>query len=313
VSPPKEPPSPAVEEAPEGFRSGFVHLLGRTNAGKSTLLNALVRFHVAAVGAAAQTTRHRILAVRHEPECQMVFVDLPGLHRPLHRMNERMLGIISHSLADEPDTVLFVVDASAPFGAGDEFAAEQLKSVSSPAVLVLNKVDLVGKPSLLPLMELYQKVHDFKALVPVSALRGDGLEALLQETRALLPEGPKYFPDDYLTDRPEQFLVEELIREAVIRPLREEIPHSTAVSLEQQEEKENVIVVRAAVWVEKDSQKGIVIGERGRMIKKISTGARRMLEDFFGKKVFLELRVSVKESWRDRDAALDALGITAKT
>jgi GTP-binding protein Era len=298
--------------AEKPFRSGFLHLLGRTNAGKSTLLNALVGEHVAATAEVPQTTRHRIMALRHEPGRQMIFVDLPGVHRPLHRMNERMMGVVRRSLLEAPDVVLFVVDASEPFGAGDAFALDLLKGIETPAVLALNKCDRARKPALLPMMDMYMKAHPFRAAVPISALRGEGLDALLDEIRALLPEGPRYFPEGYLTDRPEVFVMEEFIREALMKRTREEVPHSMAVEIQNREESEGLLRVEAAVLVEKESQKAIVIGEGGRLIKAASTEARKTLEDFAGKKVFLRLWVQVRPGWRDSEQALDRLGITSE-
>ena len=300
------------------FKSGFIHLVGRTNAGKSTLLNAFVGHKVAAVGGAPQTTRHKILAVRNEENAQMVFIDLPGIHRPLHKLNERMMTIIERSFFDEPDLLILAVDASKKFGSGDNFTiellrrAEQVKKSApdSKTILLLNKVDLVSnKQSLLPLIEHYQKLFNFLETVPVSALKKDGLERALDAIRKNLPPGPRYFEEGYLTDRPIEFLMEEYIREAVINQTREEIPHTTAVILQKREEKENIVVIRADIITEKDSQKAILIGEGGKMIKRISTSARKTIEEFLEERVYLELRVVVKPDWRNKDGILNQLGL----
>jgi GTP-binding protein Era len=292
------------------MKSGYTSLIGRPNAGKSTLLNRIIGTKVAIVSDKPQTTRNRILAVKTYDGGQIVFVDTPGIHRPLHRLNVRMVDAAVETLR-EVDLVTLVFDASTRPGHGDEFVSNLLRDLKVPAVLVLNKIDLVDKAKLLPLIEDVQKWHPFAAIVPVSAETGNGVEELERVMLEQLPEGEPGFPADYLTDQPERTIVSETVREKVLQNTRAELPFSTAVVVDQfdEEERDRILRLYCTIYVETDSQKPIVIGRAGEMIKRIGTQARLDLEQFFGTKVFLDLRVKVNAAWRDNDRALDDIGV----
>ena len=292
------------------MKSGYVSFIGRPNAGKSTLLNTIIGAKIAIVSDKPQTTRGRILGVKNYPDGQVVFVDTPGIHRPLHRLNVRMVDAAVDTL-QEVDVVALVFDASSRPGQGDEFVSTLLAKTRAPVVLVLNKIDLVGKARLLPLIERVQKWHDFKAIVPVSAQTGDGVERLERVLLEQLPEGEALFAEDYLTDQPERSLVAETVREKILHHTRAELPFSTAVGVDKfdEEERERLLRLYCTIYVEHDSQKAIVIGRRGEMIKRIGTEARRELEEAFETKVYLDLRVKVNPDWRNDDRALDELGV----
>jgi GTP-binding protein Era len=292
------------------IKSGFVAIVGRPNAGKSTLINVLVGEKVSIVTPVPQTTRNRILGIVNRPDAQVIFVDTPGIHKPLSRLNQQMMTFVRQALA-ERDLAVLIVDASARFGRGDEFALQLLKEYAPKAILALNKIDLIPKPQLLPLIDRYSKLHDFEEIFPVSALHNDGVEDVLQAVIRLLPEGPQYFPPEIYTDQPERFLASEIIREKVIRHTQQELPHVTAVFIEQFEETETITRIHAMIVVERDSQRPIVLGAGGQRIKQIGTEARLELERLFPPKVFLELFVKVEPRWRDRRdlvAALDYRG-----
>jgi GTPase len=291
---------------PEAHKSGFVAVVGRPNAGKSTLINALVGAKVSIVTAVPQTTRNRILGIVHRPGAQIILMDTPGIHRPLSRLNEGMMSFVRQAL-EERDLALLIVDASAGFGKGDEFALELLKEYAPPALLLLNKIDLMAKPRLLPLMDRYSKLHDFQEIIPVSAKTGDGLEELVKAVVTRLPEGPPYFPEDLYTDQPERFLASEIIREKIINHTRQELPYVTAVLVESFEESDTLTKISSTIVVEKESQKPIVIGAGGRQIKQIGTEARQELEKLFPPKVFLDLQVKVEPRWRDNRAIVAGL------
>jgi GTP-binding protein Era len=295
-------------------RSGFASFIGRPNAGKSTLLNRIIGTKVAIVSDKPQTTRNRILAVKNYDDGQVVFVDTPGIHRPLHRLNVRMVDAAVETLR-EVDVVVLVFDASTKPGRGDEFVSKLLEDVRTPVVLVLNKIDLVAKAKLLPLMNDVQKWHEFAAIVPVSASTGDGVDRLERVLLEQLPEGEPGFPDDYLTDQPERTLVAETVREKVLQHTHAELPFSTAVVVDEfnEEERERILRLYCTIFVETESQKPIVIGRAGEMIKRIGTEARVDLEKFFGTKVFLDLRVKVNPAWRDNDRVLDDIGVPRTT
>jgi GTP-binding protein Era len=300
--------------------TGYVSFVGRPNAGKSTLLNHIIGTKVAIVSDKPQTTRNRILAVKNYPGGQIVFVDTPGIHRPLHRLNVRMVDAAVDTLR-EVDVVVLMFDASTKPGHGDEYVANLLKDVRTPVVLVLNKIDLVSKTRLLPLIEQAQKWHDFAAIVPVSATTGDGVEDLEKVLLEQLPEGEAGFPDDYLTDQPERALVAETVREKVLQNTRAELPFSTAVVVDEFDEEERqegrsgkgLLRLYCTIFVETESQKPIVIGRGGDLIKKIGTEARLDLEKFFDVKVFLDLRVKVNADWRNNDRARDDIGVPKST
>ena len=296
------------------MKTGYASFVGRPNAGKSTLLNRIIGTKVAIVSDKPQTTRNRILAVKNYPDGQIVFVDTPGIHRPLHRLNVRMVDAAVETLR-EVDVVALLFDASTRPGHGDEYVANLLKDVKTPVVLVLNKIDLVAKNRLLPLIEQARGWHDFAAIVPVSAATGDGVEPLEQVLLEQLPEGEAGFPDDYLTDQPERALVAETVREKVLQHTHAELPFSTAVVVDEfdEEERDRLLRLYCTIYVETDSQKPIVIGRGGDMIKRIGTEARVDLEKFFGTKVFLDLRVKVNPDWRNNDRALDDIGVPKST
>jgi GTP-binding protein Era len=299
------------------MRAGYVSIIGRPNAGKSTLLNRIIGEKIAIVSDKPQTTRTRIVGVKNyaDPKGQIVFVDTPGIHRPLHRMNVRMLDAAVDTL-DEVDVVALVHDASARAGHGDAFVVKLLKDVTVPVILVLNKIDLVSKAQLLPLMEELRGAREFAAMVPVSAATGDGVDGLERELLTHLPEGEALFPEDYLTDQPERVLVSETVREKVLLNTRDELPFSTAVAVDQFDEPERpggLLRVYCTIYVETESQKPIVIGRAGSMIKKIGTEARQDIEKFFDCKVYLDLRVKVKPDWRDDERVLDSLGLPKRS
>jgi GTP-binding protein Era len=292
------------------MKSGYVSLIGRPNAGKSTLLNTMVGAKVAIVSDKPQTTRGRILGVKNYPDGQIVFVDTPGIHKPLHRLNVRMVDAAVETLR-EVDVVALVFDASTKPGHGDEFVTTLLENVRMPVVLVLNKIDLVHKAKLLPLIERVQKWRDFAAIVPVSAQTADGIDRLEKVLLEQLPEGESLYPDDYLTDQPERTLVAETVREKILNHTRAELPFSTAVVVDKfdEEERDRMLRLYCTIFVEHDSQKAIVIGRGGEMIKRIGTEARKDLEETLETRVFLDLRVKVNADWRNDDRALDDLGV----
>jgi GTP-binding protein Era len=292
-------------------KRGLVAIVGRPNAGKSTLLNRFAGQKVAIVSDQPQTTRHRILAVRNAPGGQIVFIDTPGIHKPMHRMNERMVATATGAVR-EVDAVVLVVDASIPPGAGDRFVLDLMKKAAAPSLLALNKVDRVHKPGLLPIIDRYARAALFKAIVPISALNGDGVPALEAEILAALPSGEPLYPDHYLTDQTERNLAAELVREKVLRHTRDELPFATAVVIERFEEPAEaggLTRIFASILVDQDSQKPIVVGKGGDMIKRIGTEARRDLEDMLQGRVYLDLHVKVREDWRDDERLLREMGI----
>jgi len=280
--------------------------VGRPNAGKSTLVNALVESKVSIVTPVPQTTRNRILGILHRPDAQVIFMDTPGVHKPLSRLNEQMMNYVRQALADR-DLAVLIVDASEKFGKGDEFVINLLNEYSPRAILALNKIDRVHKPDLLPLMDRYSKLYGFEEIFPISALRGDGLEGLLTAIVQRLPEGPPYFPADEYTDQPERFLASEIIREKVIRHTKHEMPYVTAVLIEGFEEGTLITRLHATIVVEKDSQKPIVIGAGGARLKEIGSEAREELEKLFPPRVYLELFVKVQPHWRNNSAVVAEL------
>jgi GTP-binding protein Era len=290
------------------LRAGFVTIVGRPNVGKSTLLNRLVGQKVAIVTSKPQTTRNRILAIAHSDSSQIVFFDTPGIHKPKHKMNQRMVELAIQSLKNV-DLVLLLVDATEPFGGGDEFVLERVRKAAVPAVLALNKVDRIRKPELLPIIDDYSRRHDFVDIVPISALTGENVDALVSVLEKCLPEGEALYPPDTLTDLPERFFVAEIVREKILEATREEIPYSTAVVIDSWEEGEKLTRIEASILVERDSQKGILVGKGGSMLKGIGTAARQDIEAFLGAKVFLGLHVRVRPEWRENERVLSELGI----
>ncbi len=291
------------------FKSGFVSIIGRPNVGKSTLLNSMLGEKVSIVSDKPQTTRNRILGIRSLPGAQVIFIDTPGIHKPKHKLNEYMVKIALHTL-DEVDIVLFMTEAGETIGGGDRYIVERLQNVRKPVFLLINKIDLVQKSSLLPFIDEFSRLYNFAEIFPLSALRGDNMSGLSESILSRLPEGPQYFPEDAVTDQPMRFIAAELVREKIFQLTYEEIPYSIAVGIEEfREEKEkNVVFIRAVIFVDKDSQKGIVIGKGGTMLKKVGQHAREELEAIMGIKVFLELWVKVKSGWRGDDMILRMLG-----
>ncbi|MCG7319823.1 GTPase Era [Brevibacillus laterosporus] len=293
----------------ETFKSGFVSIIGRPNVGKSTLLNQVVGQKVAIMSNKPQTTRNQIRAVYTTDKGQLIFIDTPGIHKAKSKLGDYMVAAAENTL-NEVDLVLFVIDATEKRGAGEEYILERLKKVNTPVFLVINKIDQIHPEDLLPLIDEYRKHHDFKQIVPISALQGNNTDALLQSILLEMPEGPMYYPADQVTDHPERFIVAELIREKVLHLTREEIPHSIAVTVEEMKRGENgkTLYIYAAIYVERDSQKGILIGKRGDMLKEISKRARFDMERLLGEKIFLEVWVKVKKDWRNQERMLRNFG-----
>jgi GTP-binding protein Era len=289
------------------FHSGFVSLVGLPNAGKSTLLNALVGQKVAIVADKPQTTRTSIQGVATTADAQIVFVDTPGIHKADTQLNKRLMHMVRGAL-EEQDLLVFVADATRKFGEEDRRALDMVRKPGAPVALVLNKVDLVrDKAALLPLIEEYKAAFDFVEYLPVSAAKGTGLEDLRRTIIKYLPEGPQYFPDDYVTDQPERFLAGELVREKVLVATRQEVPHSVAVTVDRWEESPEITRIYATIRVEREGQKGIVIGRGASMLKQIGTLAREEMERLFGIKIYLDLHVKVEPEWRKNRAFLNSL------
>jgi GTP-binding protein Era len=287
-------------------RAGFVSILGRPNAGKSTLLNALLGEKVAIVASRPQTTRTSIQGVLTLKDAQIVFVDTPGIHKSTTLLNKRMMDTVRASA--EADVVLLVVDSLAPFTDEDVQAVDLVKKIHSPAIAVFNKIDrLESKPKLLALIDRYRSLHDFAAYVPVSAMKGEGLDVLRQEIVQRLPEGPALYPEDHLTDQPERFLAAELVREKALLLTRQEVPHAVAVMVDQWEDTPGLLRIAATIYVERPGQKAILIGAGGALLKKIGTLARQEIEKLVHKKVFLQTFVKVRPNWREDAEFLTAV------
>ena len=293
-------------------KSGLVALIGRPNSGKSTLLNQLVGQKVAIVSDKPQTTRNRIIGVQTTEECQMIFVDTPGIHRPGHLLNKRMMGEVYDSLKGV-DLLVQVVDVSQRYGKGEEYVLNLVQKTQKPTILALNKVDLISKGKVLPVLEFYNKQFEYREMIPLSALQGDNFKVLQEKIAEHLPAGERLYPSEYITDQPERFLVSEIIREKVLNHTRQEIPYSTAVLVEVFDEsrrEEGFMSITASIIVDKDNQKKIVIGRAGQMVKTIGTEARVDLEDFLDvSKLYLELNIKVMSGWRDQEHLLDELGV----
>jgi GTP-binding protein Era len=294
------------------FRSGFVSIIGRPNAGKSTLLNALVGEKIAIVTEKPQTTRTRIQgmlnvkAQRGRPAGQIVFVDTPGVHKPDSRLNRKMMQEI-HAALESRDLILLIVDVTAKSSPADEHVLQLVKRAGGPVFLLLNKIDRLQKDKLLPIIERYSKLHEFREIIPISAAKRDGLETLVDKIMDVLPEGPRYFPEDQFTDQPERFIAAEIIREKVLLKTGKELPYATAVVVERYEELEKLTRISAAIYCEREGQKAILIGKGGQKLKEMGTAARIELESLLGRKVFLELFVKVKPGWRESAAFVEEL------
>jgi GTPase len=308
------------------MHAGFVAVVGRPNVGKSTLVNALVGQKVAIVSDKPQTTRNRILAVVNRPTGQLVLFDTPGIHKPEHRMNRRMVELAVRSL-EQVELVLWLADMTQPYGPGDRYVCQALRQAGKPVVLGLNKIDAVPKPRILTTIEQYRGLLPFVEIVPLSALTGDNVALLGERLLAHLPEGPPLYPDDFLTDQPERFFVSEMIREQILHLTRQELPHSTAVVIDSFQDPQEaqlpaegeaaparagLVRIEASILVERDTQKAIVIGRGGAMLKAIGSAARREIEAFLGTHVFLGLYVKVRAHWREDPHALEQMGLPGK-
>jgi GTP-binding protein Era len=290
------------------FRSGFAAVVGRPNVGKSTLVNRLVGQKVAIVSDKPQTTRNRILAVVNRPDGQIVLFDTPGIHKPMHRMNERMVQTALASL-ERVDVVLWLVVVDEPYGAGDRYVKDVLRRAGKPVILGINKIDTVAKPAILRVIDRYRNVLDFAEIVPLSALTGESVDLISDLVLARLPEGDRLYPEDFLSDQPERFFVAEMVREQILRMTRDEIPYSAGVVIESFQEGEPLVRIEASILVERESQKAILIGKGGGMLKSIGTAARQEIERFLGTKVFLGLFVKTRSGWREDIHVLDQMGL----
>lgn len=301
-------PSTGSKGSKEKYHSGFVAIVGRPNVGKSTLINEVIGQKIAIMSDKPQTTRNKIHGVYTTDNSQIVFLDTPGIHKPTSKLGDFMVKSAIGTLG-EVDAALFLIDVSEGLGGGDRFIIEALKKVKTPVFLVMNKIDKIEPEALLPLIVQYKDLHDFAEIIPVSALEGDNINTLLKVLSTYLPEGPQYYPADQVTDHPEQFVCAELVREKILHLTREEIPHSIAVAIEDMKVQDNgVVYIGAVIYVERDSQKGIVIGKQGALLKQVGKEARRDIETLLGSRVFLELWVKVKKDWRNQDRVLKDLG-----
>lgn len=295
------------KQGKKDFRSGFVAVIGRPNAGKSTLLNTLIGQKLLIISDKPQTTRNRIQCILTEERGQIIFFDTPGIHKPHHRLGEYMVAAAKSTLKGV-DFAVYVVDASVPLGTGDEYVLEIIRQSNIPCILALNKIDLISKEDILLKIAKFSKLANFKEIIPISALHSENTSKLVDLIFKDLPQGPMYYPEDEVTDQPERFIVAELIREKLLNLTREEVPHSLAVVVEQMQEKKTLIKIGAIILVERDSQKGIVIGKDGSVLKEVGKLAREEIENLLDSKVFLELYVKVRKDWRNQQANLRDLG-----
>ena len=291
----------------ENFKSGFISIIGRPNAGKSTLLNALVNQKVAIVTDKPQTTRESITAILTEDTHQLIFVDTPGIHKPKHELGTRM-NQAAYAQFRGVDLIYYIVDADTEFGKGDQFVLDKLESVKTPVILILNKIDKISSQQLLEKIVEMKSVHDFAEVVPVSAKDRKNLDTLIDVSLTYMTDNLMYYPKDTVAAYPEQFIIAEIIREKIINLTEEEIPHSVAVAIERMVQKKNALLIHAVIFVNRESQKGMIIGKQGQMIKKIGTQARKELEVILGQTVFLENYVRVEKNWRNRNRLLNQLG-----
>ncbi|MGF7499482.1 GTPase Era [Staphylococcus ureilyticus] len=281
-------------------KSGFVTIIGRPNVGKSTFVNRVIGHKIAIMSDKAQTTRNKIQGVMTQEDAQIIFLDTPGIHKPKHKLGDYMMRVATNTLS-EIDAIMFMVNVNEDIGRGDEYIMEMLKSVKTPVFLVLNKIDLVHPDELMPRIEKYKKYMNFTEIVPISALEGLNVEHFINVIKSYLPEGPKYYPDNQISDHPEQFVVSELIREKILHLTNEEIPHAIGVNVDRMiKEDEERVRIEATIFVERDSQKGIVIGKGGKKLKEVGKRARQDIESLLGSKVYLELWVKVQKDWRNK-------------
>lgn len=289
------------------FKSGFVTIIGRPNVGKSTLLNAIVGEKIAIISNKPQTTRNKILAIRTSEKSQIIFTDTPGIHKPKNKLGQYMVKVANESVG-EMDVVLFVVDATNKTTDSEKKIAENLANLKAPVILVINKIDLVQKESLLPMIADFSSLHNFEAIIPISALKNDGVERLLDEIVQHIPKGPAFFPEDMITDQPEKQIAAEIIREKLLWLLDKEVPHGIAIEILQMKENNKVTNIQANIYCEKASHKGIIIGKNGALLKKVGTMARIDIQKMLGKKVYLELWVKVKDDWRNNNYLIKNFG-----
>ena len=290
-------------------KSGFAAVIGRPNVGKSTLINALIGQKIAIMSDKPQTTRSRILCILTEEDAQIIFLDTPGVHKPKHKLGDYMAKATEGALHGV-DVVIFVVDVTEKPGAGEQYILKQLANVRVPVLLAVNKVDCIPREKVLPTLANYAKVYDFAGIVPISARAEENLEGLLAEIKKYLPEGPQYYPDDMVTDQPERLIVAELVREKVLELTRDEIPHAVAVDIEEMTTRpKGDVYIRVVIYVERESQKGIVIGARGALLRTIGQRARADVETLLGTKVYLDLWVKTRKDWRNRATALREFGL----
>ncbi len=281
-------------------KSGFVSIIGRPNVGKSTFVNRVIGHKIAIMSDKAQTTRNKIQGVMTRDDAQIIFIDTPGIHKPKHKLGDYMMRVAKNSLS-EIDAIMFMVNVNEDIGRGDEYIMEMLKNVKTPIFLVLNKIDLVHPDTLMPKIEQYQSYMDFTDIIPISALEGLNVDHFIDVLKSYLPEGPKYYPDNQISDHPEQFVVSEIIREKILHLTSEEIPHAIGVNVDRMiKEDEDKVRIEATIYVERDSQKGIVIGKGGKKLKEVGKRARRDIEMLLGSKVYLELWVKVQRDWRNK-------------
>jgi GTPase len=298
-----------MQQNNKGFKSGFISIIGRPNVGKSTFLNHVVGQKIAIMSDKPQTTRNKVQGVVTTDKSQIIFIDTPGIHKPKHKLGDFMVKTARNTLK-EVDVVMFMVNADEPIGRGDRFIMELLENSKTPVFLIINKIDLVHPDELFKIITSYTAEYDFAEIVPISAMNGNNVDRLLETMIKYLPEGPKYYPDDQVTDHPERFIISELVREKVLHLTREEIPHSIAVVIEkiEREEGREMVNVNATIVVDRDSQKGIVIGKKGALLKEIGTNARHDIEMLLGSKVFLELWVKVQKDWLNKPGHLKEFG-----
>ncbi|MGG3889294.1 GTPase Era [Metabacillus fastidiosus] len=291
------------------YKSGFVSIIGRPNVGKSTFINRVIGQKIAIMSDKPQTTRNKIQGVYTTNDAQIIFIDTPGIHKPKHKLGDFMMKVAQNTLK-EVDLVLFMINAEEGYGRGDEFIIERLKNTNTPVYLIINKIDKVHPDELLVLIDQYKQLYPFEEIIPISALEGNNIDTLLTQIESFLPEGPQYYPEDQITDHPERFIIAELIREKVLHLTREEIPHSVAVVIDSIEKRENnhAVYVAATIIIERDSQKGIIIGKQGKMLKEVGQRARIDIEALLGSKVFLELWVKVQKDWRNKMSQLRDYG-----
>ncbi|HAR6363509.1 TPA: GTPase Era [Staphylococcus pseudintermedius] len=290
------------------YKSGFVTIIGRPNVGKSTFVNRVIGHKIAIMSDKAQTTRNKIQGVMTQQDAQIVFLDTPGIHKPKHKLGDYMMKVAKNTLS-EIDAVMFMVNVNEEIGRGDEYIMEMLKTVKTPVFLVLNKIDLVHPDALMPRIEQYQRYMDFAEIIPISALEGHNVDHFINVLKSYLPEGPQYYPDGQISDHPEQFVVSELIREKILQTTSEEIPHAIGVNVERMtQESEDRVHIEAVIYVERDSQKGIVIGKGGKKLKEVGKRARLDIEHLIGSKVYLDLWVKVQKDWRNKSSFIKQMG-----